>query len=194
MFASLALASASLVFAAPAFAQEKGAEFGSRDEFVLSLEKLAGYQSQEFGGASLEGLGFHPFFWGSVGLHSVQSSGLTFGVLLGATYLNSPASDSNDESDSLTLLQLRPRIGYAGWLERSLGYWVRIGPTLVMVMNDDDSAYSFGVGGEAYAVVRAAKHVGVLGGIHFDPAIVADEDENEFGSYGLTVGLMGEFF
>lgn len=201
MFAALGVASALLISAAPALAQTGGTEFGKRDEFVLSLERLLGFQSQEINQTSIDGFGFHPYLWGTVGLHSVQSSGLSLGALLGASYFRIPNPDGEDQSS--TFLQLRPRIGYAGWLQKSLGYWVRIGPSLVTVLDHDEGEthYSFGVGGEAYVVIRLHEHVALLAGIHVDPSIVGDEvdrgdetEETSFSTKGLTIGLMGEFF
>lgn len=203
MLAALGVASALL--SSPALAQERNAEFGSRDEFVLSLERLVGFQSQELNDTTIEGIGYHPYLWGTLGLHSIQSSGLSLGVLLGVSYFTFPNDDPDEDDDAASFLQLRPRIGYAGRLDGSLGYWVRIGPSLVTI-NDhdqDETLWSFGVGGEAYVVFHLHEHVALLGGIHFDPSIVGEEretgfdgetEETSFSSAGLTLGLMGEFF
>jgi hypothetical protein len=198
-----ALASVLVLGVAPCHAQS--AEFGKRDELVLSVERIAGFQSLQVGdGQSVEGLGFHPYFWGCIGLNSVQSSGLSLGVLLGATHIRIPAQDPNDSDSSATFFQARPRVGYAGWLDSGFGYWLRVGPTAVMKFDHDagDTHYAFGLGAEAYVVFRAAEHVAILAGPHVDPSLIGDkqtdengeEHESEFGSYGLTVGIAGEFF
>ncbi len=189
----------------PAAAQDR---FGQRDEFIFSVERMFGFQHQDFSdeGGGYESTGFHPFYWAGVGLFSMSSSGLNFGALLGFTRFQ---FDLGDGTTTANVIQLRPRIGYGGTEEKGrFGYWVRVGPTaLVSFASDEDTdasgqttsdsseAYAFGVGGEAYAVFFPAPHVGVLIGPHADFHIAGGGDgDPEYSSYGLTVGLMGEFY
>src|SRR4029079_975928 len=108
------------LIASPGLAQTPVTDgFGQRDSFVLSAEQLLGFQTQETKteqdngpdqSTSVDSVGMHPIFWESIGLFGMQSTGLTFGAVVGVSYL--PAkSDSSDSAVKLTLVRLRPRIG-----------------------------------------------------------------------------------
>lgn len=188
----------SLFCASNAGAQEpvpKGSRFGERSSFVLSAERLAGYQSQEIGESSVDSIGFHPIYWSGLGLHGVMDSGLTLGTLLGVTYL-SFSNEDDDESSKATLIWLRPRIGYAGSLEKNFGYWARLGPTALLAIDhdDDNGSQALSAGLELYAVIMASPHVGFLVGPHVEIKLAADEDENKYGSVGFTLGLLGDIY
>lgn len=197
------MSSAALVVgvALPASAQS-GGEFGSRGETVFGVERIFGFHHTDFGDESIEGFAYDPFLWSSLAVHHVGSSGLSIGALFGATYLHVPAKNADAKDNSRTFVQLRPRIGYAGWVKQGFGYWVRGGPSAFLNVDHDQSEthYSLSVGLEAYVVLRAARHAAFLVGPHYEPKLFADEDggdgKNDYriGSYGLTVGMMGEFF
>ena len=193
---AIAAASAVLTFSPPSRAQAADAGFGNRDAFVLSVERIAGFQSQDFGGnsGSIDTLGFQPLYWGGLGLFGVWETGLTLGALIGATRIDSEIF--GDENETITLLQLRPRIGYAGTLQKNFGFWVRGGPTYIMAFSDDedeDASRILALGGELYAVITPVPHVGILFGPHAEFHVTGTDDD-EYSSYGLTLGLMGEFW
>jgi hypothetical protein len=172
--------------------------FGNRDEFVFSVERIFGFQNQDFGGdESYDSLGMHPIYWGDLGFWGVWDTGLTFGGLVGITHFNFDLGDSN--SSEATLMLLRPRIGYAGSQNSVLGYWLRAGPTVLWVIDDDgDSQRALALGGEAYAVFTPVPHVGILVGPHAEFHIKGGRTDSgsrpQYSSYGLTMGLMGEFW
>jgi hypothetical protein len=192
---------------ATAQAQEPTSRFGERDELAVTFERLFGFQNQKFSdeGGSYESTGFHPFYWAGLGLFSVGSSGLSFGALLGFTRFQ---LDMGDGELTANVIQLRPRVGYAG-TEKSgrFGYWLRLGPTLLASFakdedvdsngqktSDSSEAWALAVGGEAYAVFFPAPHVGVLFGPHADFHLAGGGDgEPYYRSHGLSLGLMGEF-
>lgn len=193
-FASLAggaVALALLATAAPARAQETGRRFGDRDETIVSVERMLGFQNQQLDedGGSIDATGFQPFLWGSLGIFGMGSSGLSFGVLLGFSRLE------DEDGDGISVGQLRPRIGYGGTeREGRFGFWVRGGPSLVYLHSESNDGYAFAAGGEAYAVVFPAPHVGVLLGPHAEFHLAGGGDGDPYyKSVGLTVGLMGEF-
>lgn len=181
--------------ASPAAAQDS--RFGQRDEFIFSVERIFGFQNQKFDddGGSYEATGFHPLYWAGLGLFSVSSSGLSFGALLGATRFEYDLGGS-DEEVSATVLQLRPRIGYGGTeKEGRFGYWVRVGPGALFAFSEDDSQQAFSVGGEGYVVLFPAPHVGILVGPHADFHLAGSGDGDPYyRTYGLTAGIMGEFY
>ncbi|MBI3200920.1 MAG: hypothetical protein HYZ29_05185 [Myxococcales bacterium] len=205
---ALALGATVATARAQAGAPAAGAAFGQRDEFIFSVERLFGFQNQKFDddSGSYEATGFHPLYWGSVGLFSMSASGLNFGALLGATryQFGSLGGDSK-----VNVLQLRPRIGYGGTeKERRFGYWLRGGPSALIVLaqsEDTDASgktssesresYALGVGGEAYVVLFPVPHVGVVVGPHAEFHLVGEGDGDPYyRSYGLTAGVMGEFY
>jgi hypothetical protein len=170
--------------------------FGQHDSFVLSAERLLGYQSQTFGDSTIDSVGFYPVYWSGLGLHGVMSSGLTLGAVVGVTYLSFKSSDPNSTAFKESVFWLRPRIGYAGTLQKNVGFWARLGPT-VFIANDhehDETNDALALGGEVYAVVTVAPHVGVLFGPHAEFNVTADHDSSEYSSVGMTLGLMGEFY
>ena len=179
--------------------------FGERGAFVVSMERLLGFQNQQFAesGSSWDSTGFHPFAWSGLGLFGMSASGLNFGALVGVTRLT---LDTGDGAFTSHLVQVRPRVGFAGTeKEGRFGYWVRLGPGALFtfssddggggsISSDDKSSYAFSLGGEAYAVVFPAPHVGVMFGPHADFHVHGGGDgDPEYKSYGLTAGLMGEF-
>ncbi|MBK7586015.1 MAG: hypothetical protein IPI67_38250 [Myxococcales bacterium] len=205
-----AIALAVALSSSPARAQSAapGSHFGERDEFIFSVEKLFGFQNQKFSddGGSYESKGFHPIYWGGVGLFSMSASGLNFGVLFGVTRFQ---FDLGDNKVTSNVIQLRPRIGYGGTEKAGrFGYWIRGGPTSLIAFSknedtnstgnnssENNSAYTFGVGAEAYAVFFPVPHVGILVGPHADFHIAGGGDgDPKYSAYGLTTGIMGEFY
>lgn len=209
-----AVALALALGATPALAQETPARFGQRDELIVSIERLFGFQSVDYGGdgGSVDTTGFQPYWWAGLGVFSMSSSGLNFGALFGVTRIQ-----LEDDDSSLTgnIFQLRPRIGYGGTdKEGRFGYWVRLGPSAIVTFSesestsstgqtrsDSSSGYALGVGGEAYAVFFPAPHVGVLLGPHADFHLYGKDDNDdpddrdpEYSAFGLTAGIMGEFY
>lgn len=211
--ATLIGASALLAWPAPARSQEAqptDGGFGSRDSLVVSVERIFGFQTQEFGGdddddsQDYDSLGMSPIFWGNVGIFSVSSSGLTFGTTLGVGYLDSPLFD---DDTSFTLVRLGPRIGYAGSTQTKwFGYWLRGGPSALIAFvnqdsddpdqDDDATTYAFAISAEAYAVITPVPHFGLLIGPHADIHIFGDSEGEDFKyqTFGLTLGFMGEFW
>jgi len=183
--------------ATPAAAQE-GGRFGQRDAFVLSVERIVGFQNQKFDedGGSVDSTGLQPVYWGSLGLFSMSSSGLNFGALFGVTRLDLDQGFFGDPDGlEVTLVQLRPRIGYAGTeKEGRFGYWVRGGPTLVYAHSEDNDSQAFAAGFEAYAVFFPAPRIGVMLGPHAEFHLAGSGDGDPYyKSTGLTAGIMGEF-
>jgi hypothetical protein len=206
----LALTALSARASAQESAKSRGPGFGERDSFVLSVERILGYQSQTVGqncnsagdcsDETLDSAGFHPLYWSGLGLHSVMSSGLTVGALIGYTYLSEESASSNSSGTKASLVFLRPRIGYAGSVQKGLGYWLRIGPTVLLSIDHKSSDTGdkfhdiFAAGGEAYAVIEAAPHVDVLLGPHVEIFIGSDTKSEKYSSVGLTLGLAGDFY
>lgn len=171
--------------------------FGEEDTFVLSVERIFGFQSQDFGddddSPSIDSTGLYPPLWGNLGFFSVSEGGLSFGTTVGLTHLS---GDLFDEDESVTMVRLGPRVGYAGGTHTPVfGYWVRGGPSTLMFFSDDSETYTFAVSLEAYAVIRPVSHFGVLVGPHADIHLYgkSEDEDAEYSSIGLTVGLMGEF-
>lgn len=180
-----------------------GPGFGARDSFVLSVERIFGFQTQELGDGdedpTIDSVGLYPFLWGNVGLFGVEDGGLSYGTTIGVGHLTSP---SIDNETTLTLVRVGPRIGYAGHVATTpwFGYWLRGGPSflLAFIEDEDDDATSYAIAAtlEAYAVMTPVPHFGVLLGPHIDIHIHGDAEGEDFvyRSYGLTLGLMGEFW
>ena len=141
--------------------------FGNRDSFVLSVERIFGFQSQKFceddNCTTLDSAGIHPFYWGNIGLFSIQANGLNFGSLIGFTYI-----DEFFDDDPVGVLRLGPRIGYAGTLQKSLGYWLRGGPSFFGFFSDGDDAYNFAASFEALATVTPVPRFSILFGPNVD--------------------------
>ncbi len=202
-FAAIAL------LAAPASAQtnnpygtraERG--FGNRDSFVFSVENVFGFQHLEFGQSGSSGTTsidtkvMHPFFWGNVGFFGVYDSGLSLGGLVGVTH-EFVHNDAFNPGHDFTILRLKPRVGYAGSVTPFFGYWVRGGPSLFSTISGDSKVNIFSFGGEAYAVVSPVPHFGILIGPNADIYIYGRDNHGKKESltaYGLTCGLMGEFW
>lgn len=176
--------------------------FGRRDSFVFSVEHVAGFQTLELAigdddgddnSPSLDSVGLHPTYWGNLGVFTISDSGLTFGAVLGVTQLL--ARDEDALEDSITIVRVEPRIGYAGSTNQSFGYWVRGGPS-VFVIESAEVGYTFGFGAEAYAVITPVPHFGVLVGPTFDFLPVGDYDGRDFtySAFGISAGVMGEFY
>ncbi len=208
----LATAIAGLALALPAVASAQEAapaesHFGQRDSFVVSIERIFGFQGQKFGELNNDSIGFHPALWGNVGLFAMTQNGLNFGTTVGLSHTRDLTGDSKG---SLTFVRLGPRIGYAGWMKQDFGYWLRGGPSALFAFlnsetkdsagNTDSSssdAEYFQLSLEAYVVIMAADHVGILVGPHVDIHLFHTGDASDdavFRSAGLTAGLMGDFF
>jgi hypothetical protein len=195
--AGLAALALAVAWSTPSAAQEPAdVGFGSRDAFVFSAERVFGYQSQDVGETTIDSLGMYPTYWGNVGLFGVWASGLTFGSTFGFTYLDGSLFD--DDESGIGLLRVGPRIGYAGTTDRkAFGYWVRGGPSGLFTFSDEDSSYAFAASIELYAVIMPVPHFGILVGPHADIHLFGEEEgdeETEYGSIGLTAGLMAEFW
>lgn len=189
--ASAGFSAALCLATAPAHAQASGAHFGERGAFLFTVERVFGFQNQQFSedGGSIDSTGYQPFFWGGVGLFGMSASGLSFGALLGLIRWE------DDDGDAVSVVQARPRIGYGGTEQQGrFGYWVRGGPTLIYSHRESFDALASALGAEAYAVFFPARHVGILVGPHaeFNLAGTGDGDPY-FKSVGLTAGILGEF-
>ncbi|MEZ4219827.1 MAG: hypothetical protein R3B13_02780 [Polyangiaceae bacterium] len=174
-------------------AGEMSSGFGERDSFVLSLERMFGFQQQKTCGDScqtLDSIGLHPFYWGHLGLFSMRSNGLNFGALVGFTYLDEFIGD-----EAVAIMRLGPRVGYAGALQKTVGYWLRGGPSFFAIFTDGDDTTTLAGSIEALAVVTPAPHMGILFGPNVDIHIwgKSGDEDAEFSSIGLSAGLMGEF-
>ena len=104
---------------------------------VASLEDVAGVQLQRFGsnnGDRLVHLGAFPAYTGvRIGVHylaSAQGGGLVLGGLVAAstTGVSRPL-----EAERTTYASFGPRVGWAFGMGRTLGAWVRVGPTLLLL-------------------------------------------------------------
>lgn len=174
--------------------------FGDRDAFVLSVERMFGYQQQEIDDRTHDSVGLHPVYWGHLGLFSVSQSGLTFGALLGASYLRlgSDSSDPLDDGDDteVAILRVAPRIGYAGSVDAKVGYWLRAGPSALFAITEGNDAKLFALGFEALAVVTPVAHVGILFGPNVDIHLYGrqGDEKTEYKALGLSAGLLGEFW
>ncbi len=93
------------------------------------------------------------------------------------------------------MLRLGPRIGYAGTLQKSLGYWLRGGPSFFGFFSDGDDAYNLTASIEALATITPAPRFSILFGPNVDVHVwgkQGDED-TEFRAIGFSAGMMGEF-
>jgi hypothetical protein len=195
--ASALVVSAVLAFGTNAWGQEPAPQpvksgFGKRDSFVFSLERVLGVQNQDFGGDfDIDSKALHPIFWGHLGLFAVNDGGFSAGALIGFSHLDL------DGDSSITIARLGPRLGYAGALTPSLGYWLRAGPSFLLLSSEEDTSWALGVSIEPMAVITPVDHFGILFGIHADVHIVGEEEgdeESEYSSAGMSLGLMGEFW
>ena len=180
-----------------------GPGFGARDSFVLSFERVFGFQTQELGDGdedpTIDSVGLYPFLWGNVGFFGVEDGGLSYGTTVGVGHLSSPGFD---DDATFTLARLGPRIGYAGHVATTpwFGYWLRGGPSFLLAFleQENENATSFAIAAtlEAYAVMTPVPHFGVMLGPHVDIHLYGDAEGEDFvyRSYGLTLGLMGEFW
>ncbi len=171
--------------------------FGRHSALVLGVERIAGYQEQQFGDATVDSVGFHPLFWSGLGAHLETRSGFTFGALLGATHFTLTTRGTGNSVESLrkTMIWFRPRVGYAGPLPGAFGYWVRLGPTGLLFADSDKKTHkAISAGAEIYAVFHVAPHVGVLLGPNYELQLVADVAASKYGSAGFTLGLIGELY
>lgn len=197
---------------------ESGGEFGERDSFVLGVERVFGFNSQEIsvGDASqtIDSTGLFPAYWGHIGLYSMTSSGLNYGALVGVGHQR--FSDDDDDTNT-TFVRLGPRIGYAGSLRPGVGYWAKGGPSVIFGMTKDQeqdstgvsqtvesTAYALAFSAELYAVIIPVPHVGFVFGPHMDINITgsisqdaggqSQDEDYGYGSLGLTAGIIGEFY
>lgn len=194
-FASLALVPMT------SLAQDAGGSFGERDSFAFTVENLLGIVTTSVGqgdeSSSVDTLGMLPPYWGDVGLFSMSPNGFNWGALVGFEHL--AVTDGAD----VTLLKLRPRLGWATSKNQTLGAWLRGGPSLMMAHSgaedggDAQTSELFALGFEGYVVITPAEHVGILFGPHADFHLVghaSEGDDPTYSSYGLSFGLMGEIW
>ena len=175
-----AFASAQVLAPAPAPvapAPATGPGFGDTDAFAFTVEEILGFQNQEFGEEdeplNLDDRGMQPTFRGDLGFHSIDASGLTLGGAIGleVIFLDSPGS--GDDDGSLTIIRIRPRIGYAGSKSPYLGFWIRGGPSIFHIgadfgegstQNTNTLAASF----EVYGVITPFPSLAILLGPNAD--------------------------
>ncbi|HMR08120.1 MAG TPA: hypothetical protein PKA88_20205, partial [Polyangiaceae bacterium] len=129
-------------------------------------------------------------YWGHIGLFGQQDNGLNYGSLIGFTYLREFLG-----SDDAALLRLGPRVGYAGTLQKNIGYWLRGGPSLFTTFSDGDDAVSVEASVEAFAVVTPVDRVGLLFGPNIDIHLWGKQGDADFQlrAIGFSFALMGEF-
>ncbi len=186
---------------AGAWAQDSGGDFGARDSFAFTVENVFGYVSTSIGvgdeTVSVDMMGLLPPYWGDVGLFSMSTSGINWGALLGFEHLV-PKDGGN-----MTMVKLRPRVGYATSKKNWLGFWLRGGPSVLLAREsgdeDSDSSRSalLALGFEACAVMMPVDHIGILLGPHADIHLLGSAsqgDDPSYSSYGLSFGLMGEIW
>jgi hypothetical protein len=184
---------------APA-AEQKG--FGERGSVLFSVESVFGILQQDYfsGGNGNNNGGFdtglnHAGFFpaGLVGtrlaVHGLTEGGITYGGIVGFA----TASDTGSSDGHTTVLQLGPRIGYAGALPKfkPIGYWARIGPTLQYVDSGSHGSslnlWLLDLSIEAFIVWTPVEHFGVLAGPSFDIGLAGHESSPNGGS-GQDVG------
>ncbi len=169
-------------------------KFGERDAFLFTVERIFGFQSQkqclDDSCQTIDSVGLHPIYWGHIGLFGQQDNGLNYGSLIGFTYLREFLG-----SDDAALLRLGPRVGYAGTLQKNIGYWLRGGPSLFTTFSDGDDAVSVEASVEAFAVVTPVDRVGLLFGPNIDIHLWGKQGDADFQlrAIGFSFALMGEF-
>ncbi len=170
--------------------------FGQRDAFVLSFENVLGFMSQTTGSdnreESVASAGTIPsLIWGDIGLFGVSEGGFTYGALVGVEHWFL-------KGDDLTILRLRPRIGYGTSFPkaRRIGVWLRTGPSWMVVFEGDTRLNYLAWSIDGFIVVKPAEHVGILCGPTADIHLIGRDNHGNSEKYqviGLSVGLLGEF-
>lgn len=164
--------------------------FGNRDAVLFSVENVLGLEHFVMGSLSVDARPMTPLYWGNLGVSVVDRSGFTFGGTFGASHV---FLDSKDQRD-VTLVRLRPRVGYAGSTTQWFGYWLRGGPSMMLArLGGDDTVVSALFGAEAYAVITPVPHLGLLIGPSLDYGVYTKNAGTTY-EYGLSAGLFGEFW
>ncbi len=192
---SLVSASATTNARAEAETPKKAAAgFGKRGTFLIAVDNVLGFEVEKFGrdeeGSSNMG-SFPGVFGPRLGLHGAFSSGVTLGSNLGLSLLR--ASQGSGDGSGFLAFQVSPRVGYAGSVSSSLGFWLRAGPSFRVVMPDgDDATVLAGLGGELFLVATPVDHFGVMFGPTCDVGVAGDRERSRYTSYGLSIGLVAD--
>lgn len=198
---ALGLTAIAFAIASPALAQSesppapaKSVEgFGKRGTFVFDLTHLLGYTTDKIGDASLDGRGFFPNAFGpQLGFHGINDGGLTYGAEVGLWRVS--GSGSGDKS--IYLMNIGPRLGYAGSFEPKVGYWIRGGPTMLLAApSSGDASYYFDLSIEAFGVFTPTEHFGVMFGPYYDVGVLGKSGsrDEKYSSFGFSVGLLADF-
>jgi hypothetical protein len=213
----LAAALATLALAAPARAQGDDAPpsepaaattrgFSERGSVLLSIENVFGVLDQTYSGGSgnnatstsLNDNGFFPqgFVGTRLGINGLLSSGITVGGVVGVWN----ETGTNQNGASFTVLNLGPRIGWAGCLKKykALGFWGRVGPTFQYLnFSETISApptpqtvstdgWALDLSFEAFIVWSPVDHFGLLAGPNVDIGLVGHESTSQTGQQGQS--------
>lgn len=174
--------------------------FGKRAHFIFGIDNLFGFSSDRLGEGDRtrtnDYSGLAPGYFGPrIGLHGVLDSGVTLGANLGLTYLKLSRSGPNSESDGAAtfITTLAPRIGYAGSIKPTFGYWVRGGPSLRLLFPEKgDNTNLIGAGFELLAVITPVEHFGITVGPTIDIGLTGSSggESATYSTYGLSIGLL----
>lgn len=177
---------------------------------VLSIENLFGLHEMEETEESRSGqsrsktyssTGFASLLAPRLGYQYATQSGLIGGFLVGMQRLHltqevSPSRREPDDGTNVTLVELRPRIGY-GVLQPGVGGWVRVGPNAMYVRASGETSYAISAGFDAGLVVSPIPRVGILFGMGVDLALTGKSipEEGANRSYSMatrsfTLGLV----
>jgi hypothetical protein len=202
-----AAAIATLALSAPAArAQETAPEargFGERGSVLFSVENVFGVLDQTYTGAnnssqSLNDNGFFPqgFVGTRLGISGLLSSGITLGGIVGVWN----ETGTNQNGGSFTVLNIGPRIGWAGCLKKykALGFWGRVGPTFQfehasqtttagnVSNNFSNDAWALDLSFEAFLVWSPVDHFGLLAGPNVDLGLTGHESTSQTGQQGQS--------
>jgi hypothetical protein len=173
---------------------ENGTElgFGKRSSFAFTVEDIFGVTSIDYrtkDAKSTDQTGFFPLFNGAMfGFHAIEPGGLTIGTGVGISRISETKGDNE-----LWSIMLRPRLGYAVSTKKTLGFWLRTGPSFNMMANEDSSLCYANLSLEAYLVFTPVKHFGLMVGPFVDLPLVASSSSgspNAYRALGLTFGLV----
>ena len=188
--------------------KSNGAGFGDTQSGIFAVENVFGFTETTISASqdghtqsqSFDDKGFFPGLFGPrISLHGV-SNNVTYGVAFGMWY-GKPVGEGSDDSSSVFVMSLSPRIGYAGTLPKQslIGYWVRTGPTVIWVHGEDYSSSKnagyFAWGIDAFGVIAPVPHFAVFFGPTFDIAIYGQDSDNDekIGIVGIASGLLADW-
>lgn len=178
---------------------EQESRLGQRGQVALSAERMFGFTQTSSSGSSrtfttlsfMGNSGYEflatPYSIPRLAVDVFPIDGLSLGF--GGTIANISRSGADD---SLTIIGLYPRIGYALNITKAFSFWPRAGISYVNFDDGGDSAHILAGTIEAQFVV-GVPHFGFMFGPVADIGLDATESDGKITQLGIQTGLVGWF-